>query len=557
MRKITTVIALILCLSFCVAAFAACGKDKKPAKTDPPVSTTAAVTTDRWDVDGPAIAAALSEAEKTFKIEVAEFNEVEKASKNKMYLVGPDDEELEEGDVSTIEQMVYDRNKAAKQLLGTTIEYEYWNYSQSGWNKAQKQINTVVSSETEGAPDLFVNQIYDLNKVMLTLGAFQDVWSIPGSYFDFKAAGWMDDWMQSLSFTGDRAYVLAGDYFVDVLRSMGVMPFNATLMDETASKLAPALFEGGLSDGETMSQRFFDYVEAGNWTWDALGKLCEAVFDDKNGDDQADMGDVLGTIADCYGGVNTAVFIYSCGEELIDRRPNAEKGGKMWAYYPSDPSSIGDIFDKVASVFNGTGALATTGVVADTENGLASHRIKFAKNEILFLGYALLGDLEDDTFQQMQSLYSVVPLPKVSTDKQYNTFVTDTADAGAINVHSTKARAISAYLQYCTEHSAEIREEFLEIVTKYKTTVYNQGTDRMLDLIYDSILYGGAKVIDGAVKDDGGYRRWYDFMKDGECVVTSAEFISEFNSCVEAKQTTLDEVLDKWYKLPKVEATEE
>ena len=556
MRKVTTFIALILCLCFCVASFAACGKDKKPAKTNAPVSTTTAVTTDHWNVDGPAIAAALSAEEKSFKIEVAEFNEVEKASKNKMYLAGPDDEEIENGDVSTIEQMVYTRNKNANTLLGTSVEYEYWNYSQSGWNKAQKQINTVVSTNVDGAPDLFVNQIYDLNKVMLTLGAFQDIWSIPGAYFDFKADGWMTDWMESLSFTGDRAYVLAGDYFVDVLRSMGVMPFNATLMDDNASKLAPALFGETLSEGETMSQRFFDYVEAGNWTWEALGKLCEAVFDDKNGNDQADMGDVLGTIADTYGGVNTAVFIYSCGEELIERRPNANKGNKMWAYYPSDPSSIGDIFDAVAAVFTGKGALATTGVVADTENGLAAHRIKFAKDEILFLGYALLGDLEDDKFQQMTSLYSVVPLPKVSADKTYNTFVTDTADAGAINVHSTKARAMSAYLQYCTEHSADIREEFLEIVTKYKTTVYNQGTDRMLDLIYDSVLYGGAKVVDGAVKDAGGHRRWYDFMKDGKCVVTSADFISDFNSCVSAKQTTLDEVMDTWYALPKVEPEE-
>ena len=68
---------------------------------------------------------------------------------------------------------------------------------------------------------------------------------------------------------------------------------------------------------------------------------------------------------------------------------------------------------------------------------------------------------------------------------------------------SRMAVAISAFLQYCCEHSSNVRNEFLENVTKFKTTIYDQGTDRMLDLIYDSVINGRDKTLeDYAVSDD-------------------------------------------------------
>ena len=557
MKKRILSLILILCMLVGVVSFASCGK-KKPAATEDPGKETAA-TTDKWEALSPEIKA-FSVDDRCFRIECAEYNEVQKISSNMKYLAGFATEDGK-ADTSTIGQMIYQRNQKAQELFGTSIEYVYWAFDKAAWGKAAGNILDLVQGSDPDTPDMFVNQIYDLNKAMLSKGCFMDLWTIPGAYFDFEAEGWLGNWMKDMSFTGDRAYILAGDYFVDVLRSMGVMPFNSKLMDDAGSRLAPALFNGqGLAAGETMSQRFFDFVERGEWTWEALGKLCEAVWVDKGTAGQNDVQDTLGIIADCYGGVCTALYIYSAGEELFVRK-NAPDG-RAWVYYPDDASALGDIFDAVASVFKGNGALTTTGVVEDsseTTPGIAYHRLKFARDELLFMGYSLLGDLEDDVFQQMisHSLYSVVPLPKVSVDKKYNTFITDTADAGAINVKTTpgKAKVISVYLQYCTENSADIREQFLEIVTKYKTTDYNQGTDRMLDLIYDSVLYGGDKVIDGAVWDytNRAQKRWYDYMKNGKCVVESSEFVTSYNSEVSAKQSVLDEILNKWYELPRVE----
>ena len=338
------------------------------------------------------------------------------------------------------------------------------------------------------------------------------------------------------------------------------MPFNLTLMDDNADILAPALLGEELSAGETLSHRFFDLVEEGDWTWELLAALCDAIWLDLDGDGQNSIGDRLGIIGDKYGGVNSSVFIYSCGSELVEHHivedtsdPNY---GKMWAYYPEDGSMLYDIFDAVAAVFNGRGAITTyvTDMTANSpeEPGLAYHHTKFAEGTLLTASACLLGDLEDESFQSMTDIYSVVPSPKVHADDEYNTFITNTGDAGAINVntHPTKTRAITAYVQYCTENSGDIIDEFLNIVTKYKTTTYNQGTERMLDLIYEHVVYGGAKVIDDTV---GGSYRWHGIMKDHGFTDTGSDLADDYETYVTSKQGELDKILNQWYTLPKVE----
>ena len=576
-RTITLILALLLVLS-AVFTLAACGKKTGGDATEAAAGTTAgggeaaaatttheataaATTTDKWEVLGPEVAA-LDAVDRQFTVEFSQFVAPEKIAKNRQYLQGPD--AIEDGVTPTIEQMIYERNLAAKNTFGTEITYIEWDHDKASWGRAAGQIQTLVQGNAADAPDLFVNMIYDLNLVLKTVGAFKDVWSLPGSYFDFSTEGWMTDWMNSMSITGDRAYVLAGDYFLDVLRTIGVLPFNMTMMDANANKLAMPLIGEELAEGEELTPLFFDLVEEGKWTWELLGKLCEAIWVDTDGDGADSVRDQLGIIADEYGGVSSSIYIYSCGEELIERKVIEDEAdpncGKEWVYYPKEPGVLNDIFDSVAAVFSGSGSLSTRssldGATADNP-GLAYHHIKFGQGELLTAGACLLGELEDDSFQQMQDQYSVVPLPKVNTESDYNTFITNTGDAGAINVNTApnRAKVISAYVQYCTENSADIREEFLEIVTKYKTTTYNQGTDRMLDLIYEHINYGGVKVIEDAV--NGNYR-WHVMMKDGgKFLYTSADLATMYESAIQAKQTALNSLLTTWYSLPKIEQTEE
>ena len=578
MKTIRKIACLILCLAFFVPALASCGKSEEtpvattaPASTDPAASepegtapeteaTTAAATTDKWEKLAGKVTM-LSARDRQLKIELSEKYTPEKASRNDIYVKGPD--VVEDGVTPRIQQMVYERNKAAYDVLQTTVEYVFWDYA---WGTQGRQIEQVVKGNDPDAPDLFVNMFYDLGKAALN-ALLMDVWSIPGSFFDFDTEGWLSAWMQSMSFTGDRAYILGSDYFLDLMRAINVLPFNMTMMDANAAKLADAIIgadDDPLGTGEKLSTRFFDLVDEGNWTWDVLGKLCEAIWVDLDGDGVDSIRDQLGITADEGGGANASTFIYSCGADVTTERykiedPESPYNGQWWIKYHDTSENLNRIFDAVQSVFLGAGTLGTDAKQegnSPDQPGIAYLRTKFAAGETLFAGINTLSGLEDDAFQTMEDLYSVVPCPTVDAGVGYHTVMDYTGDAGAINVNigPRKVKTLTAFIQYCTERSPAIRTQFLQIVTKYKTTIYNQGTDRMLEIIYDGILYERDKMVDDMVMAGGGRHedRWHVLLKkDDYCGAGSDYIAQQYEALRPSKQAILDNLMKKWYTLPK------
>ena len=549
---------LLVCLL--LVPLASCGKDGKkidttatePGGTSPTPATTTSEVTSKWPGIGEAVSA-YAASDRTLKIEYDMFVSPENSPKNNIYIQGPD--ELIAGVTSSIEEKVYHRNKDAADLLGVTLSYTYWDDLK--WGRQADRIKTVVQGNDPDAPDLFVNMLYDLNIAMKSGGGiFKDVWSIPGSFFDFDADGWMKDWMESLSFTTDRAYILGGDYFIDILRAMGVLPFNLDLMDQNAEKLAGAILPEGetLGENEELSTYFFDLVDRGEWTWEILGKLCTAIWVDVDNSGGNTTDDVLGIITDRYSGLPASIILFSTGESLTETYKIEDRNNpyynKYWVRYNETPGALGAIFDAVAGVFSGAGTYVTNDFSNDG-SGFPFHYTKFASDELLFAGPSMIGTLEQDAFQQMDSTYSVVPMPKVNAGKKYNTVIHNTADSGAINVNTTpdKARALSACLQYCNENSGEIRKDFLQVVTKYKTTTYNQGTDRMLDLIYENLITGRDKALEDSGEQTSERRTWKLMMGQG-FVGDSAYLAATYAANLSQKQANLDNVLEKWYALP-------
>ena len=578
MKTKTVALVLILCLCLSVLAFASCGtNEEKPEASTVPVTAEESapgsdasesatsgeeiVTTagpDKWETIAPKIRA-LAARDRQLKFEFSSNKSAEKSSRNDIYLKGPD--VIEEGVTPKIQMMVYERNKTAVDLLGVNIDYVFWDYA---WGSQAEQIDLVVKGNASDAPDLFVNMLNELNRE-LPNATFKDILSIPGSYFDFSTPGWLEAWMRNLSFTGDRAYILGSDYFLDVFRAIPLLPFNMDMMDSNADKLAPAIIgtDGDpLGTGEKLTPRFFDLVDEGKWTWEVLGKICEATWVDSDGSGADSVGDVLGIIADEFGdgGQCAGSFIYSSGETLTEAYPiddpDSEYYNKQWIKYADTSEGLNRIFEAVKSVFEGPGSFSTSYTFSGNtpeKPGIAYHQTKFAAGETLFAGAQMLGALEEDVFQQMEDLYSVVPFPKVDAAKEYNTIVCSTGDVGAINVNvnARKARVLTAYIQYCTENSPEIREQFQQIVTKYTTTVYDQGTDRMLDLIYKSIRWARDKTIDDLAGISAN--RWHGYMRRQHFEAGSDYIATQYAAVRGTKQNLLDRDLKKWYNLPKVE----
>ena len=156
MKKRIVSALLILCFLLSLFALSSCGKDEKPVETTVPSTepdsaepalsesetaeaTTFEATTDKWEqiaFDTKLIA----ERDRSLRIEcsINDFTAV-KTSKNDVYLKGPDS--VEDGVTPLIEQMVYERNRAANDLLGTKVEFILWDY---GWGSQAPQIDTLV-----------------------------------------------------------------------------------------------------------------------------------------------------------------------------------------------------------------------------------------------------------------------------------------------------------------------------------------------------------------------------------------------------------------------------
>jgi hypothetical protein len=103
-------------------------------------------------------------------------------------------------------------------------------------------------------------------------------------------------------------------------------------------------------------------------------------------------------------------------------------------------------------------------------------------------------------------------------------------------------------------NSGDIREEFLQIVAKYKMTTYDQGTDRMLDLIYDKLANSRDKAVEDASMRKSG-ERFHGKMKDNGFAWGSAEVASWYEGARASKQSNIDELLTNWYARPKVESS--
>lgn len=562
-------ISILLVVMMLVIALASC-MGKTPASTTaattttptttPPTTTTKPsvdvddVVNPKWETlatDVKGMAADL----RSLKFELSDVISGTYDAKNEEYMVGPDSLE----GASAIQRLIYERNKEACDTLGITIEYTKNN---DNWGFAYPNIvTTCTSTEIPNAPDMYVNMMYDM--VGAALGSsFRDLLSIKDSYFDFTEEGWFYDIMSDMSFSRERVYLMASDYFVDIIRNMMVLPFNLSMLDSSVQnqELVDVLAGGQYQNGDYLSDYLFDLVRDGKWTYDKLTAICEKISQEGNGGVSGDSeDDILGLYLDCSGGTMASGLLYSTNVVGLSDTKDAN-GAVTKIVYPATGDELHKVFKKVDTLMKASGTLAALG--AGTESVEINGNIdrKFAQGTLFSNGPTLLGDFENDSYQKdMQDIFSVVPLPLLEEGSvdDHNTPIHNCAMVGGINIQSQKYLAVSAFVQYSTEHpkTQEIRLEYLEIAMKYEMFEYNPGTDEMLTIIYNNIKSCREMIVDNIVAQQGDYGwekqvRWHGFLL-GNGFENADNFLSEYESLRSSKQGDVDELLAKWYQLPK------
>ncbi len=562
MKKLLSAVLLLIMLA---ALLVSCGgsKETTPKKTTPPVTTPEPTTPDPVESMWQSIKTDLEAADaslRNFKFQLTDFSEGAYQMKCEEYMQGPDTLQHAR---TEIDQLVFERNDAAKQALGIgTITYVY---TTEAWNQQAKVIKAQTDDASNpNAADMFVYTMHDMVTSCFN-SSFRDLASIEGSYFDWEADGWHSSIMSDMSFDREKIYVMASDYFNELWRNMMLLPFNMTMVDGAVDELGPILLPAGetLKQGETLSDYLFALVQEGKWTWDVLAQMCDAIYLDQGIIGEEDAADRMGIYLDQYMGGMAASALYSTAIECLTDGVGKEGTaleGKLVPTYPSTGEAINEVFIAIGSLLNGDGAWSFS-----SANGIDS-TTWFGQGLGMTPGMLRLGELEHEDLQAMNDTFSVVPVPLLEegTVDDYNTYVHNTAALGAFNINSPKFLAMSAYIQYVSENSDAVKDEYLQIVMKFKTTSFNLGTSDMLDLIYSNIDSVREMILDsilrsrksGTTLQEVGDVRWHMLLcKDFytlPCSVANGGggFLDRYESFCSAKQTAMDELMVEWYNLP-------
>ncbi len=478
------------------------------------------------------------------------------------YLAGEDINAIEE-----IDDMVSDRNSEAEYETNVAPKYQYYlDVDEYGWGQCIEKILTIVNSgTTKDAPDVYCNFTYDLVGASLK-GAFANLKNTElknGNYFEFldedydeavDNRGYMYDYMNSTTLSLEKVYILASDYFLDLIRSFFIVPVNIELL-ESIDK--PGLTDDLNGDGVYTIDDFYTEVKDRKWTYTRVAEYSAAIYDDTGKTNPAeDIEDVLG-FALAWGGVLASGLIYSTDIKIINKDWDDSIGDYVYDY-PSECEELYTLFDNLKTLVASTGVT----VIKDDPNQSKyggdcriAVRNRFCDNQILFGSVILVGALEYDAYQKLKgaSGFGVVPVPlyhdDLREDETYLTSIHNNARPGAIARNTQHFAECTAFLNYQSTHSTEILNKYYNENLQYNIAGGASGTVEMLQYIRLNVRSAFDKTFEDAIgvfnADQGS--RWHHILSVQNY---SYDIRTDYQRLIGTKKDRIKTLYNEYPKLP-------
>lgn len=353
----------------------------------------------------------------------------------------------EDTDVDIVDKAVLERNRYVEDKLGVNLVF-YQN--EDGYGTIPSYIREYNKGGIEKY-QVIVHELFPLASLSVE-GAFLN--AKDGKYFDFSQDYWYQNYLSDLAFgTQDAVYLLAGDYFMDVLRTSHALFFNKTMLQTL--NVEPT--------------EIYDHVRNGTWTQATFLNYVKLCYEDYDNDGERSEGDKYGFgYASCWGPM--IPFVISAGVTFIE---NEEDGRPVFAMKNEKSQTVleglNDIFWSTSSYDFGE---------ANLDNA-------FLSGKILFSGYQRVCSLEK--FRGMTDAYGVVPYPKLNeSQKEYITSSHDTTCVGAIPSISTRLDETSAVIEMLSEESGGVMDKYYEDSLKVKFSRDDDSWE-MLDYVRNNI----------------------------------------------------------------------
>ena len=442
-KRMSLFLAILMLLSV-TAVFASCGETSEdPTQTRDPLANTesegesADTRFDGINYNGP-----------EFRIYTS-TNISTMGKGNSNFLI----EGTGETDGGLVNDAVLERNIQVEELLGVELVFTQADLSYS-------EVAGDIRKYTQSGDDVFdlvINDIYAYAELIIE-GNFRNVLD-EDCVFDFDREYWYKDYMEDLRLVNGYQYVLAGDYFIDILRDAHLLLLNKQIYMDYYNRSADEIY---------------DVVSNYEWTYDKMNEIISDKYADKNLNGVKDKGDQFGFMEPEFWG-GSIPFSVSGNPTFISRDEDG---------YPEVIIHEGDRANQLAAAMSNLFNNESSSVALTTDSDLLT---AFTQDECLIVGYQRLGSLENSILRQMEGDAAVLPYPMLhASDKKYTTSAHDTTEMGAILATSTDLAFISTVVEVLNRETAKTL-----IPVYYKECLQVQCVDdekaaSMIDIIHDN-----------------------------------------------------------------------
>ena len=426
---------------------------------------------------------------------------------NSNYMIeGPEEET---GDVVTDSAFI--RNRAVEEILNVDLQYTQVNLS---YDKVAADVDKLIMAGDD-VYDIIINDLFPLAERSIE-GSFLNMADAP--YIDCSQKYWYDDYMQELSLDGEKRYLLAGDYFIDVLRCAHALYFNKDM----------------LASYYDSADVLYEEVKNNTWTYDKLIEYVTDCYSDLNGNGEKDPDDQYGICMHAYWGPSIA-FIISADLDFVTKNSD----GSMTLAMNNERSV--KLLEKLNGIF-----YSNSSYVASKDGGnaaLEAQELCFNSGRCLILAYNRLGSFE--LLRDVGFEVGIVPYPKL--DEQQDHYITsshDTAEVGVIPVTNQHFDMTCAALEVLNRETEKtVLPAYYETGLKVKYS-RDDVSAQMIDMIHDNI--GGAFPL--------AYSNIckHIFLKSSfhtPLYTNSTDFVSNYMKTETAAQTALDTIVAKFAAL--------
>ena len=350
-----------------------------------------------------------------------------------------------------VNDAVYKRNTEAEAMLN--IKFKYTQIDED-YNTVEKAMSKIILSGSDEY-DLFINDIRSVANLSLQ-GMFQSIKN--ASVFELSESYWYKDFMDDVSIGNEKSFIIAGDYFIDILRNCNVLFLNSSLLEEER--------EAGALDA------LYQTVLDGNWTFDEFLQLKKSFLKDVDGDGKYTIADQFGFL--CYGTWGAAIpFMIAADTDVVTK-----DAAGIPSLTINNPKSfiLHDYLKLLYEKDSGT----------NSQIPLTQFISEFQSRRGLMLGCQRLCTLQD--LRDMEDEFAILPYPKLNTQQEkYVTSAHDTTEIGAIPSTSPNFEKICVVLEALSRETKKtVMPVYYEQALKIKYA-RDEKSAQIIDLIHDNM----------------------------------------------------------------------